>query len=165
MAVTTGTMMAISAGMSAAGQLAQGAAQRKAAGVDAAQLDRIAGQQEDQALQEASRIRKSGRRTQGAARAQLAASGIAVESASAALIEEEIGAESEKDAANVLLTGRRQADASRFSAGQARSRGKNAMTASVLGSVTTGLQGWKGVKQATPDPYRYKVPTYDGAEY
>lgn len=163
MAVTTGTMMALSAGLSAVGSLAQGMAQRNAANAEAQQAERQAAQMKDEALQEAERIRKAGRRTQGAARAQLAASGIKVDEGSALQIDEQIGYDSELDAQNTLLTGKRRSDAAKFQASQARARGRNAMTASVLGAVTTGLQGWKGVKDASP--YRYKLPEYPGAEY
>jgi hypothetical protein len=49
-----------------------------------------------------------------------------------------------------------------FAAGQSRARGRNAMASSVLGAVSTGLQGWKGVSQSAG---RYTVPDYPGAEY
>jgi hypothetical protein len=150
MGVTTGTMMAISTGLSVVGSLAKGVADRRAADVEARQSEHLAAQQQDQALQEAERIRRAGKRTQGAARAQLAASGIRVDDGTALVIDEEIGGESEKDAFNTLLTGKRQADASRASASMARARGRNAMTSSVLGSISTGVQGWKGVKAAAP---------------
>lgn len=151
MAVTTGTMLAISAAVSMAGQLAQGIAAKRAGDAQARQDENIAAQQRDQALQEAERIRRAGERTQGAARAQLAASGIRVDSGSALLIDEEIGYESELDAQNTLLTGERGARASQYSASVARARGSNALTGSILSAVGTGagaaLQGWKGVKQ------------------
>jgi hypothetical protein len=150
MAVTTGTMMAMSTGLSVVGQLAQGMAQKRAADVEAQQADRQAAQVQDEALQEAERIRRAGKRTQGAARAQLAASGIRVDSGSALVIDEEIGMDSELDAQNILLTGKRRSDAAKFSASQSRAKGKNAMTGSALGAITTGLQGWKGVKAAEP---------------
>lgn len=151
MAVTTGTMLAVSAAVSMAGTLAQGIAQKRAANAQAQQDEHIAAQQRDQAMQEADRIRRAGERTQGQARAQLAASGIRVDSGSALLIDEEIGYESELDAQNTLLTGERGARASEYSASMARARGSNAMTGSILSAVGTGvgagLQGWKGVKQ------------------
>jgi hypothetical protein len=163
MAVTTGTMMAISAGISMVGSLAQGVAARRAAAVEGAQMDNLAAEQRDAAEQEAERIRKAGKRQAGAARAQLAASGVVVDKGSAVLIDQEILGESERDAQMTLLTGKRQSRASSFAADQARAGGRNAMTGSVLGAVSTGLQGWKGIKPDTG--YRYTVPTYDGAEY
>lgn len=146
MAVTTGMMLALSMGMSMAGTLAQGVAQRRAADAEAQQMENIAAQQQDQAQAEAERIRRAGERTQGAARAQLAASGVVVDEGSAVLIDQEIGRTVEEDAQMTLLTGKRQAGASRFSASMARAQGRNAQTASVLGAVSTGLQGWKGIK-------------------
>jgi hypothetical protein len=166
MAVSTGVMMALNTGVSMMGQLQEGRA-RKAAGDMQAQQDRArAGQEEDAANQEADRIRRAGRRTQGAARAAFAGSGIDVNSGSAMTVDEEIGRDSEKDAFNTLLTGKRRAGAYRFNADQAAAAGRNAKTASVLGAAATGMQGWKGVKQAQPESeYRYKVPDYPGAEY
>jgi hypothetical protein len=164
MAVTTGTMMALSAGISMAGQMAQGRAARKAGEIQAQADERIAAQQQDQALQEADRIHRQGRRVQGAARAQYAASGVDVSQGAPVATEGQIGADSERDARMTLLTGQRQADSTRFAAGQARARGANAQSASTLGAITTGLQGWKGVKQE-PAAYRYQVPDYPGAEY
>lgn len=163
MAVSTGTMMAISAAVSIAGQLQQARAVKQAANADAQIMDTQAAQQRQQAEDEADRIRVAARKTKGAARAQMAANGIAVNEGTALTIEDDINRESERDAFNVLLTGKRRADAATYQAAQARARGGNATSASVLGSVSTGLQGWKGVKQ---DPeYRYKVPDYPGGEY
>lgn len=166
MAVTTGAMLAIGMGMSMVGQLAQGRATRKAMEAQALQDERLAAQQRDAAQQEADRIRRAGKKSQGAARAALAKSGVDVNAGTSLLIEDEIGAESEKDARMTLLTGRRQSDASLFSADQARARGRNAQRASQLGAISTGLQGWKGVSSAQTDTgYRYKVPDFPGAEY
>lgn len=164
MAVSTGIMMAISAAASIAGQLKQGQANRAAGDAEAQQLERRAAQERDAALQEADKIRRDAKRTQGAARAQLAASGVNVNSGTALTIDDEISADSERDAHMTLLTGKRRSDASTFAASQSRARGSNAMKASVLGSISTGLQAWKGVKQAEPE-YRYQVPDYPGAEY
>lgn len=151
MAVTTGTMLAVSTAVSMAGALAQGVAAKRAANVQAQQEEHIAAQQREQASREAERIRRAGERTQGQARAQMAASGIRVDSGTALQIDEEIGFESELDAQNTLLTGERGARASEFSASVARARGANAKTGSILSAVGTGvgagLQGWKGVKQ------------------
>ena len=145
MAVTTGTMMAIGAAVSIAGTLAQGQAQKKAAQAEAAQAELIASQQQEAAADEAARIRKAGEKTKGAARAQMAANGIRVDEGTALRIDEEIERDSEMDAMNTLLTGQRRAQASQFAASQARARGSNAQTASVLGAVSTGLNAWKGV--------------------
>lgn len=164
MAVSTGMMMAISAATSIAGQIQQGRAAKAAGDVDERLSVLQARQTEDQALQEADRIRRDARKTTGAARAQLAASGVDVNSGTALTIEDEIEHDSERDAHMTLLTGKRRGDAARFAGAQAGARGANAQFASSLGAINTGLQGWKGVKQAQPE-YRYKVPDYPGAEY
>jgi hypothetical protein len=166
MAVSTGVMMAMSAGVSAWGQMQQGKAARAAGDIDQRLSILQARQVEDQAAQEADRIRRAGRKTSGAARAQMAANGVDVNKGTSLLIEDEITHDSERDAQMTLLTGKRRGDASRFAGAQSAARGANAQYASSLGAISTGLQGWKGVKQAQQgDGYRYKVPTYDGAEY
>lgn len=161
MCISAATVLALSAGVSAVGQLQQGRANRKAGEAQASQDERLAAQQQDSAREEADRIRRAGDRTRGAARAQVAASGISVNSGSALLIDEEIDRNAESDAMEVLLTGKRQSDASLSSAGQARARGRNAQTASVLGAVSTGLQGWRGVSARQGRT----VPIYENPEY
>jgi Tfp pilus assembly protein PilN len=150
MAIASGTMLAIMAGISIVGQLQQGRAARQAADAEARMLENQAAQQRDQAEQEAERIRSSADKARGAARAQLAASGVNVNQGTALTIEDEIGQESERDAYMTLLTGDRQARGSTFAASQAKARGRNAQTASVLGAISTGAQAWKGVKSSEP---------------
>lgn len=146
MAVTTGMMLALSAGMSVMGQIQQGAAQKRAAN-EQAQRDEIQAERESvAATQEAKRIRAAGDRTAGAARAQLAASGIDVGSGSAININEDITGNAESDAMNTLLTGSRRAESLRFTAQQTRTAGANAQKASIISAASTGLQGWAGVK-------------------
>lgn len=160
MCISAGMMMAISTGVSVVGKLQQGQAQRQAADADARQAQLQAAQERDAAMVEAKRIRNAGAKASGAARAQLAASGIDVGSGTAVVIDEEITRESETDAEYTLLTGQRRSGALEYSAAQSRSRGRNAVTASVLGSVSTGLQGWKAVKQQkTPaTTYGWEAP-------
>lgn len=144
--------MALSAGVSVAGQLAQGQAQRRAANADAQAQELAAAQERDAAMVEAARIRKAGERTAGTARAQLAASGIDVGSGTAVVIDQNITQDANTDAEYTLLTGERRGRAYDASAAQSRARGKNAVAGSVLGSVTTGLQGWKAVKDQKTAP-------------
>lgn len=141
-------MMALSTGVSVVGQLQQGQAARQSANAEARAAENLAAQNRDAAMQEAQRIRKAGDRTRGAARAQLAASGIDVNSGTAITIEDDIGTNSEMDAYNTLLTGERKSTSLQDSAAISRARGKNAVSSSVLGSVSTGLQGWKAVRGA-----------------
>lgn len=146
MCLSAQTMMAVSTGVSIAGQLAQGRAQRQAANAQARAEELQAQQQLQAAQDEALRIRKAGQRATGAARAALAGAGIDVNSGTALTIEDDITASAESDAYNTLLTGERRSTALRNSAAMSRAAGRNAMFSSVLGSVTTGLQGWKGIK-------------------
>jgi hypothetical protein len=148
MCISAGMMMALSTGVSIVGQLQQGQAAKAAANAQARADELQAAQQRDAAMQEADRIRKAGEKTKGAARAQMAANGIDVNSGTAITIEDDIGQGAESDAQMTLLTGNRRGAALDFSASQERARGRNAVTGSVLGSISTGLTGWKGVRAA-----------------
>jgi len=150
MCISAGMMMALSTGVSVVGQLAQGQAAKQAANAEARNAENLAAQTRDAAQQEAARIRKAGDRTRGAARAQLAASGIDVNSGTAVTIDGDIATNSELDAYNTLLTGDRKSTSLQDSAAIARARGKNAVSSSLLGSVSTGLQGWKAVRGVQP---------------
>lgn len=158
MCLSAPTMMAVSTGVSIAGQLAQGLAARKAANAQAKAEELQAAQTLQAAQDEALRIRKAGERATGAARAQLAASGIDVNSGSALTIEDDITGNVESDAYNVLLTGDRRSTALRNSAAMSRAAGRQAMFSSVLGSVTTGLQGWKGIKNNKVELLPWETP-------
>jgi len=151
-------MMALSTGVSVVGQLQQGQAAKAAANAEARNAENLAAQTRDAAMQEAKRIRLAGDRTRGAARAQLAASGIDVNSGTAVTIEDDIGTSSELDAYNTLLTGDRKATSLQDSAAISRARGKNAVTSSMLGSVSTGLQGWKAVRAPQVSAPGYAEP-------
>lgn len=144
--------MALSAGVSVVGQLAQGQAQKRAANADAAAQDLAAAQERDAAMVEAKRIRAAGDRASGAARAQLAASGIDVGSGTAVVIDQTVTQDAYTDAEYTLLTGERRGRAYNASAAQSRARGKGAVAGSVLGAVSTGLQGWKAVKEQKTAP-------------
>lgn len=180
MAVTTGMMLAISTGLSVVGQLQQGKAQAAAANQNAAnadfqagqlnrqaELDRIQGERETvAAAEEAKRIRKAGDKQSAAARAQLAASGVRVDSGSAININEDITGGAESDAMNTLLTGERRAKAYRTSADETdrsatqarssasgyRTAASNARTSSLISAGTTALTGWRGVGGRASDP-------------
>ena len=112
--------MAISAGVSVAGQLAQGQAQKQAKDAQALEYDIQAEQAKVDAEQEAKRIRAAGEKTAGAARAALAGAGINVDMGSAVNINEDIYRNSESDAFNTLLTGSNRAASYGRSASQAR---------------------------------------------
>lgn len=153
MCVSPGTLMAISTGVNVAGQLSRGIADSRAATADARAQELAAAQERDSAMAEAARIRKAGARASGAARAQLAASGVDVGAGTALLIDEDITSGAETDAEYTLLTGDRRARAYENSASQSRAKGRNAVAASVLGATASGLQGWKAIKeQKTPPP-------------
>lgn len=158
MCISAPMMMALSTGVSVAGQLQQGQAAKQAANAEARNAENLAAQTRDAAMQEAKRIRMAGDRTRGAARAQLAASGIDVNSGTAVTIDGDIATNSELDAYNTLLTGDRKSTSLQDSAAISHARGKNAVSASVLGSISTGLQGWKAVRAPQVSAPAYSTP-------
>lgn len=150
MCISAMTVMAISAGLSVAGQLQQGQAAKQAKDAQAHEYDIQAEQAKVEAEQEAKRIRAAGEKTAGAARAALAGSGINVDSGSAVNINEDIYRNSESDAHSVLLTGSNRASSYGRSASQARSAGKDAESASLLSAATTAGNAYAGWKSAQP---------------
>lgn len=152
MCISAAMMMAISAGVTVVGQIAQGQAQKQAANAQAREAENQAAAEQVAASEEAKRIRKAGEKTASAARAQLAASGINADMGSAVNINEDIYRNSESDAMNTLLTGQNRAGSYQRSANQSRIAGKNAQTASLLstvGTVTQGYAGWKNAPKRT----------------
>lgn len=155
MCISAAAMMAISAGISVAGQIQKGQAEKRAADAQALEQDVAAVQQQDAAKQEAARIRKAGDRQAGAARAAFAGAGIVADQGSAVNINEDIYAGSESDAYNTLLTGERQATSLRRGAQLSREAGRDAETSSLLsaaGTAAQGYSGWKGA-QVKADPF------------
>ena len=150
MCLSAAAVMAISTGVSVIGQLQQGQVTKQANDAKAQELSVAAEQSKVSAAEEAKRIRKAGEKTAGAARAALAGAGIAVDQGSAVNINEDIYRNSESDAMNTLLTGSNQATSYNRQAGMARSAGNDAVTSSILGSLTTAADGgakyagWKG---------------------
>lgn len=156
MCISAAAVMAISAGVSVAGQLAQGQAQKQAKDAQAHEYDIQAAQAKVDAEQEAKRIRAAGEKTAGAARAALAGAGINVDSGSAININEDIYRNSESDAFNTLLTGSNRAASYGRSASQSRGAGKDAESASLLSAATTAGNAYAGWKSA-------RVPTTSDA--
>ncbi len=140
-----GTLMAISAGISVFGTLAEGQAKKQAQDAQANEYELQAAQAKVDAEQEAKRIRAAGEKTAGAARTALAGAGIAVDSGSAVNINEDIYRNSESDAYSMILTGTNKASSYNRSAGMARRAGQNAQSASLLSAASdAAYAGWKG---------------------
>lgn len=153
MCISAATLMMVSAGLTVAGKLYEGYARNEAAQTEADQQRRAAAESEVAAVEEAKRIRAAGKRTQGAARAALAASGVKVDQGTSLLIDEDIGRRTEEDAYNTLLTGQRRSRSMNDSAKQSMQSGQNSLLASVMSagaSAAGGLAGWKSVKR---DPF------------
>jgi hypothetical protein len=95
----------------------------------------LARMEEEDAKLKAKGIRRLAREARGAATASYAASGVDVGSGSAALVDEQILRDSEYDAMNALLTGKRRAQ-------YARSSGKAAGDAYALQTAGNIYSGW-----------------------
>jgi hypothetical protein len=147
MCISATMALAISTGVSVAGQIAQGQAQKQAKDAQALEYDIQAAQSKQSAMDEAKRIRAAGEKTAGAARAALTGAGVVADQGSAVNINEDIYQKSESDASNVLLTGDNRANSYGRSASMARGAGRDAQSASLLGAATTAgnaYAGWKG---------------------
>lgn len=136
----------IMAGVSVVSSIAGGAAKKRQAGIEAAEMEYQAAAGREAAKEEAKVIRKAGGRARSSARAQLAASGVDVNAGTAGLIQDEITADSEGDAFISILNGGRRADQLNRSAQYTRMGGKAAQDASLIqgfGTAANAYSGWK----------------------
>jgi hypothetical protein len=141
------------AGLSAAGSLIQGNAQRAAANAEAAAAEqnaRLADEQARDAVRrggyEELKLRRQASMLQGTQRAQAAAAGVDVASGSALDAQIASLSEGEQDAAVIRFNAQReawgygvQATNYRNAARAAKASGRNAMTAGILGAGTSLL--------------------------
>lgn len=126
------TLGLIAAGASAAGTVAGGVAQNRAARAQSTLLEQQAQQTREAAAAEADIIRRQAVRTRSAARASLAASGVDVGDGSAVVIDQDINDRASADVFNVLLSGGRRASMDVAQAGIGRAAGRGALTGSLL---------------------------------
>lgn len=141
------TLMLVAAGASAAGAIYTGIQNKEAADTNAEILRRQGEQEKDAAVAQAEKIRKAARAQAGAAKAALAASGVAIGEGTAVRINEQILEDAEKDAYSTILTGTRRQSAANDEAGFLRSQGNSAMTGSVLSAGATAAGGWARYKK------------------
>lgn len=154
-------VMAVSAAVQVRGQIYGARSQKKQAESDAAARELAAeqiedsaemysGQVRDESKQKAELIRKAARDIRGATKTAYAGAGVRVGQGSARVADEAIVRDSEQDAAMQILAGKRQSDsitlqaindanALRVGAANARSAGKQAMTAGYIGAAGTVL--------------------------
>lgn len=116
---------------------------------EATQLATQAVQEKIAAEQEAAKIRKAGEKQAGAARAALAAAGVDVGSGTAININEDIYSNSELDAQNTLLTGKRRAATLNEQGRQALKAGYGKSMTTLLSSASNMASGWKSAQPAT----------------
>lgn len=142
---TPQTMFAFQAG----GSLLHGMGQNAAARAQASQLEYEAAGERDTAKVHAERILKATRKERGAARAQIAANGTALDEF--ALINEQgIQEAGELDAAMAILTGERRGRSLEAQARMTRAAGRNAFLGSIVRAGGQLYSGWKGAKAPTP---------------
>lgn len=145
MCISATTMLALQVG----GTLLQGYQAKKAANAQAAQLEYEAAGERDAGQAQAERILRATSKERGAARAQIAANGTALDDF-ALINEHNIQEAGELDAAMAILTGERRARTLKTQAGFTRTAGSNAMTSSLLRGAYTAMGGWKGAKDPIP---------------
>lgn len=133
---------------SAIGTISQGNAQAEAANAQAAALMQQSNQAIQSARDQATVIRRNGATVQGGARAAAAASGVDVNSGSAALDVQHIGDQANSDALAAITNGGRQAVALQTNAQQTQAAGQNAKAASRISALAGGLSAYSRWKMA-----------------
>lgn len=135
MCVTAAVMLVAGAAAGAAGSIMAGNAQRKAADAEAATLEATA-------RENARSIRKKAAEYRSGARADYAASGVDVASASALAADRQIVFDSETDAQNEIIFAGQRATARRAEGRAAQSAGYLQAASTVLGAAST-YSSWK----------------------
>ena len=145
----------IGTAISAFGTLQAGSAQKSQYEYQAKQANIDARNEASAAKVRADKIRKAAIQEQGAARANLAASGVDVNAGTSVEINRKIGQNSEEDALVEILNGDTSASRLRDQARNYKTAGKNASQASFLNSGSTLLQGgaqvysgWRDIQKA-----------------
>jgi hypothetical protein len=113
------------------------------------QAEYDASQAEQQGIDQASLIRRVGRRVVGSQRAGYAGAGVKIGEGSAQQLESETYTDTEHDAYTAILNGQRQAIAIRTQSQLARIHARSALTSSLIdplvasGMNSGGMSGWK----------------------
>jgi hypothetical protein len=142
MGVSALVPLAIGTGISALGQIQQGQQQADYYKEQAKQVELDGVTAKADAMTQAEKIRRLGKRQVSETKAQLAASGVKLGEGTPLELEHEITTQYENDAASELLTGNRAAQAAYTSAASMRNAGRNATSNSVLGAAGTVAEGW-----------------------
>ena len=131
----------IGTAISAFGTLQAGSAQKSQYEYQAKQANIDARNEASAAKVRADKIRKAAIQEQGAARANLAASGVDVNAGTSVEINRKIGQNSEEDALVEILNGDTSASRLRDQARNYKTAGKNASQASFLSAGSTLIEG------------------------
>ena len=122
-------------------QIQQGKNANTLAGAQAGLLDYQAQVERQAAMQEATNIREDARSVQGSARTAYAASGVKVDTGTAAMVNAEIVKRSEEDAFTAILEGNRRGRNLQVNAANERAQGKLAQQAGYVQAAGTLLGG------------------------
>lgn len=122
-------------------QAQEGRNQKMLSNAQAGVLDYQAQVERQVAMREAGVIRDAARETQGAARTAYAASGVKVDTGTAAMVDEKIIRESEQDAFMAILEGNRRARGMNTAASTERIQGRQAQRAGYVNAAGTLLGG------------------------
>ena len=135
-------ILAVGTGLSVLGQLQQGQQQADFYEAQARQSELNAAYTRQDAMTQAEKIRRAGRRQVGETNAQLAASGVKLGEGTPLELTRETIELSEQDAFSAMLSGERGFTQGMTEARSMRTAGRNAVSNSILGSAGTVAQGW-----------------------
>jgi len=135
-------LLAVGTGLSVLGQISQGQQQADYYKEQAKQSEINAATQYADAMTQAEKIRKAGRRQVGETKAQLAASGVKLGEGTPLELQDQIIQQSEQDAFATILTGQRAAQSGYTEAASMRNAASNVKKNTVLSAAGTVAQGW-----------------------
>jgi hypothetical protein len=135
-------ILAVGTGLSVLGQIQQGQQQADYYEAQAKQSEINAAYTRQDAMTQAEKIRRAGRRQVGETNAQLAASGVKLGEGTPLELTRETIELSEQDAFSAILSGERGYTQGMTEARSMRSAGRNAVSNSILGSAGTIATGW-----------------------
>lgn len=144
------------------GTISQGITARGQADAQAILLDDQARQEREAGMRDAEVIRRAAERTAASARTAAAASGVVVDTGSAALATDYITQTGGEDALTAILTGERRASATEGEAKQTRLAGRAAQKASYISAMSQGMQGAYGYGKSTG--WRANGPGYSNSQ-
>ncbi len=142
-------MMMVGSGLSAAGQIAGGAAARRAGRVNKENMFEQAEQVETQTGAEVGALRRQLDRFRGALRGDMAAFGGSAKRGTGLMLAQQAERDAKLDELNIITEGTNQAQALRSGGAMAQYEGEVKQRNAVFGGLGTALQGFGRYKQMT----------------